>query len=108
MRRAVGLCIHLAHVVLLLVAALDDSRARWSPRAWADRVTSNPRVTWRDRAHERTTDIVGVPQCPMPVWQPDRRVSYAALVIDVDPHADEVNSPRGSCVNPYVRVAVRP
>jgi hypothetical protein len=108
MRRAVGLCIHLAHATLLLIAALDDSRVRRSTRADVDRDAVDPRFT-HDRAIEHIgSSITPTVQCPMPVWQPDHNVHFAALVIGVDPPAAGVTGATAYCVNPYVRSATYP
>jgi hypothetical protein len=99
MRRAVGLCIHLAHVGLLLIAALGESRVRRSARMEIE----------PDLANEGLTAIAGAPQCSMPIWRPDPNVRYAALAIHVDPPAHDAATSRAApCVNEYDRSAAYP
>jgi hypothetical protein len=52
-------------------------------------------------------DVASPPRCPMPVWQPDPNVTYAAMVTGVDRVAAGVARP-APCINPYARIVAHP
>jgi hypothetical protein len=92
MRRALVLSIHIAHVALLLITALDDARHRRSAPQ-----LPTPIVEFADAS--------AVPDCPMPVWRPDPNVRYAAMVIRVDPIDADRRAEAAPCVNSYAHAA---
>jgi hypothetical protein len=105
MRQALGVLLHLAHVALLLIAVLDDSRVRRSTRPDLDRLARESSIAHYDPTRDQMEpDVASAPRCPMPVWQPNPNVTYAAMVIGVDRVAAGVAGP-APCINPYARTA---
>lgn len=112
MRQAIAFAIHLAHVALLLIALLNDWRARRPTRPDVHRAVRERLVVPQYSTHDRIeieADVARLPQCPMLLWQPDRSVSYAAVVISVDTPAQSVGRHGATpCINPYGRPAAYP
>ena len=107
MRRALAFSIHVAHVALMLIAALagPGDRQRVTPQASPSVVTGGVPLWRRERVDtlmSSPTDVA--PSCPMPVWRADMSVRYAILVVGVDPSS---NPPAPRCANGCVRAAGR-
>lgn len=100
MKRALAVSAHVAHVALLLIAALDDARDHQSP-AHARTGPVQPHDVATAGVINRARSADGAPHCPMPVWRPDPAVRYAAMVIGVDPAAAGPRPAPAPCVNSY-------
>ncbi len=116
MRQVLGVAIHLAHLALLLIAMLDDSRVR-RPTRLVDRLVLEPRAVprypWYPRYDRVVPDVAPevapAPRCPMPLWRPDPNVRYAVLVAQVGrPTGDFADQAGLACVNTYGRAAAYP
>ena len=118
MPRSYAAWIHLTHVALLLIAALDDAQrdsrprrqaARPAPDPFTIRPPSDPRARHDGRTSGRLAPSAeAAPRCPMPVWQPDPNVRYAVRVIGLERADGTARRPETPCVNPYARFAAGP
>ena len=103
MQRAVALSIHVAHLVLLVLAALAGIEERPLERP------SNPvqgGLSGRPSVPGDTAPSAGAIRCPMPVSRADASVSYAMLVVRPGPPVAGLPAPT-PCVNRQLRAVAR-
>lgn len=107
MRKAVGICFHVVHLVLLVATALyDHPRSRPEAGIHGDCVAGDA-ISTPVAPHDLQGDFAEpVPGYGMPVWRPDANIHYAGFAVArsyVPPERSTLAG--GSCVQRYIWLA---